>query len=129
MPIAQRVAISAVVLLGLVMALQVLLAAGLPLGRAAWGGRHRVLPRRLRWASLAAAILVGIAAQMIVARAGLAPGGEATTVRIGVWVFAGFFALNTLANLASPSRVERYLMAPVTLLLLACFVIVGLSSR
>jgi len=128
MPSSQYAALLALTVLSLVIALQILLAGGLPLGRAAWGGQQRVLPPRMRWASLAAAILLGVAAQVVAARAGLVPGGDAAMVRVAVWVFAGFFALNTLANVVSTSRVERFVMAPMTLLLLACFVVVALSS-
>ena len=44
MSVQQRVALVATLVLGLVMVLQVLLAAGLPLGQAAWRGQYRVLP-------------------------------------------------------------------------------------
>lgn len=44
-------AVVASVLLAALAAFQVALAAGAPLGRLAWGGRHRVLPTGLRIAS------------------------------------------------------------------------------
>lgn len=122
-------AVIAATVLVLVMLLQLLLAAGMPFGRAAWGGRHRVLPPKLRWGSLVAAVVLGIAAWIVLARAGhLAPGADAVSVRVLAWVFAGMFALNTLGNLASKSPAERYVMSPATLLLVACFVTVALSS-
>jgi hypothetical protein len=124
----QWVAIVAAVVLGLVMVLQLLLAAGFPLGQAAWGGQYQVLPPNLRWASLAAVGVIGLIAWVVLARAGLvAPGAEPVAVRVATWVFVGFFALNTVANLASPSAVERYVMTPATLLMVACLVVVALS--
>src|SRR6185369_13186591 len=68
-------AIAAAIVLGLLVVFQLLLAAGLPLGRAAWRGKYRVLPTGLRWASLAAAGVLGVAAWVVLARAGVvAPG-------------------------------------------------------
>lgn len=105
-----------------------LLAAGLPLGRAAWGGKHRILPTKLRLGSLAAVGILGVAAWIILARAGLvAPGAEPVTIRIATWVFAGYLLLNTLMNISSKSQVERYIMTPVATLLVVCFILVALS--
>lgn len=123
-------AVVATLVLGLVIILQVLLAAGFPLGHAAWRGQYRVLPRTLRWASLATVGVLALAAWVVLARAGLvAPGMEAGAVQVATWVFAGVFALNTLGNIASPSRVERYVMTPVTVLLVICFLMVALPTR
>lgn len=126
----QSAAVVATLLLGFGIVFQVLLAAGLPLGRAAWGGRYRVLPPKLRWGSALGALVLGAAAWIVLARAGLvAPGAGSAAVRVGTWVFTGFFALNTLGNLASKSRTERAVMTPITLLLFACFLVVALSPQ
>ncbi|MFC2077200.1 hypothetical protein ACFLTM_00130 [Candidatus Bipolaricaulota bacterium] len=115
-------------ILGLLASFQILLAAGLPLGAAAWGGRHRVLPRGLRFGSLAAAGILAVAAWMLLARSGLVvPGGEPLVVRIVAWVFAGYFGLNVLMNLTSKSRLERIVMTPTSVLLAACYLIVTIS--
>jgi hypothetical protein len=130
MNIPQRIAILATTVLGLVMVLQLLLAAGFPLGQAAWGGQAQVLPPLLRWASLATVGVLGLAAWIVLARANLAaPGAEPVAIRVVVWVFAGFLSLNTLGNMASSSAVERYGMASVSLLLVVCFMVVALSRR
>jgi hypothetical protein len=130
MNIQQRIAILATTVLGLVMVLQLLLAAGFPLGHAAWGGQDQVLPPLLRWASLATVGVLGLAAWIVLARANLAaPGAEPVAIRVVAWVFAGFLSLNTLGNMASTSAVERYGMASVSLLLVVCFIVVALSRR
>lgn len=124
----QLFAVVAVVVLGLMMILQVLLAAGLPLGHFAWRGQYRVLPAALRWASLAAAGVLGLAAWVVLARAGLvAPGAAPAVVPVATWVFAGFFGLNTVGNIASRSAAERLVMTPVTVLLTSCFIAVAVS--
>jgi cell shape-determining protein MreD len=130
MIIQQRVAIGAAIVLGMVMVLQLLLAAGFPLGQAAWGGQNEVLPANLRWASLATVGILGLAAWIVLARSGLvAPGAAPVVIRLGTWAFVGFLSLNTLGNIVSSSPAERYVMAPVTLLLIVCFIAVALSPR
>lgn len=129
MSIPQYAAIVATGVSALMVCFQLLLAAGLPLGQAAWGGKHTgVLPTNLRLGSLVAALIIGLAAWIVLTRAGLiGPGNAPTVVRIATWVFAGFMCLNTLGNLASKSPVERKVMTPVTLVLAACFITVALS--
>ena len=117
---------TAAMLLVLLIGFQVALAAGLPLGHAAWGGQYRVLPTRLRLGSLAAAAILGLAAWVILARAGLvAPGAESGAIRLATWLIGGYFVLNTAGNLASKSAVERRVMTPLVLLLAACFFVVA----
>jgi len=124
----QYAAMLAAVVLGCVIGFQVLLAAGMPLGRAAWGGQYVVLPAKLRLGSVAAAGILGLALWVVLARAGLAaPGGASTIIRVAAWVFGGYFGLNTLGNLASKSALERMVMTPATLVLAACFVTVALT--
>ena len=48
-------------------------------------------------------------------------------VPVATWVFAGFFGLNTVGNVASRSAVERVVMTPVTALLTSCFIAVAVS--
>ena len=124
----QYAALAATVILGCVIIFQLLLAAGLPLGRGAWGGQHTVLPARLRLGSLAAAVILGVAAWVVLTRAGLV-GGDSRSAIIGVatWVFAAFFVFNTLGNLVSKSPIERKVMTPATLILVVCFALVALS--
>jgi hypothetical protein len=125
----QWLAIVAAIVLGLLVVFQLLLAAGLPLGRAAWRGKYRVLPSGLRWGSLAAAGVLGLAAWVVLARGGVvAPGPEPIAIRAGTWTFAGFFFLNAVGNVTSQSRVERYVMTLVVLFLGVSFIVVALSA-
>ncbi len=108
-------------ILTIVAVFQGCLAAGAPAGAAAWGGRYRVLPPKLRVGSLAAAVVLCFAGWLILARAALVAPGPATGIRVATWAFAGVFALNTLGNLGSQSRMERMLMTPITVFLTASF--------
>ena len=121
-------AIVGTVVLVLLMGFQVLLALGLPLGRAAWGGEHRVLPTNLRWGSVAAVFILALAAWMVLARAGIvAPGDDMLVVKILTWIFTGYFSLNVVLNLLSKSPLERAIMTPTSLVIVLCFVWVARS--
>jgi hypothetical protein len=119
--------IVAAIVLGAIVLLQLLLAAGLPLGHLAWGGRHRVLPPPRRIGSVVSAALLGGAAWVALAAAGVVRGAgpDASWPRIACWVLAGLLAVNTLGNLASSSRAERLVMTPLTVVLVACFVLLA----
>jgi hypothetical protein len=105
---------------------QVALAAGAPLGRAAWGGTHAgQLPTGLRVGS---AIAVGVwilAAAIVVGRAGIvATPFPPAFLQRGSWVLVALTLVGALMNFASPSPWERFMWAPVTLALAGlCFLI------
>jgi hypothetical protein len=109
--------------------LQIALAAGAPLGEHVWGGSQpRVLPTGMRvGAAGAAAVLVGMAT-VVVRRAGLI-GRPARWLDPATWTIAGYFALNTVGNLASTSDVERYLFAPATAVATVLTAVVARTSR
>jgi hypothetical protein len=115
-------------ILTLLIIFQLLLALGLPLGHLAWGGEHRVLPKKLRVSSAAAIPVLLCAGWIVFARADLlAPGSGTGIVKIMTWVFGAYFALNTLGNLSSKSDLEKKIMTPASLLLVVSFVLVALS--
>ncbi len=94
---------------------QMTLAAGLPIGRMAWGGQYRVLPASLRWASLAVVpfMVLGV---LVVAQAAslIEPLLPDVVVRPALGGFAALFALSFVGNAASKSRVERLHGVPLT---------------
>jgi hypothetical protein len=112
--------------------LQIALAAGAPLGEVVWGGSSAVLPAPMRLASAGAAAYLALASAALLARAG--DWGRQLPAAPFRW-FAGFLtlqlALNTAANLAARSPVERYGMGAASalgaLLCLAAFI--GPSRR
>ncbi|EYR63573.1 membrane protein [Actinotalea ferrariae CF5-4] len=126
---AAAAAVAAVLLLGLVV-FQVALAAGAPWGRAAYGGAAARLPRRLRVTSaVAAAVWAGVLL-VVLRRAGLdvwAPLPDpwlpaATIAVVAVLVVA------CVLNAITPSRLERALWLPVSVLLLAACATVALTA-
>lgn len=122
-------AVIAVALLGILIVFQLALAAGAPLGFAAWGGRNSgVLPAGLRVASA----LVGLAvyplfiAVILAAAALIGDDWLPFDARTVMWVFAGFFALGVVANAVSRSPRER-LWSPVSAALAICCVVIALG--
>jgi hypothetical protein len=90
-----------------------------------WGGGPRTLPTSLRIGSaLSAAVFIG-AALVILGRAGYWRGSvPARVFRWGAWVLAIVMPLSALANLASPSTWERFLLGPTAIALgLLCLVV------
>jgi hypothetical protein len=101
-------------------AFQAAIAAGAPLGRAAWGGTYVRLPQRFRAASAVAVVVWILAALVVLARAGF----DASPVPFGVsrwatWVLVVILPIGALMNAVSRSPWERFVWAPVALVLSA----------
>ncbi len=108
-------------------AFQAALAAGAPLGDAAWGGAHTHLTTGQRVGS-GAAVFVYLAAIYIVR--GRAAGRRERLYRWGTWALVGILGLAAVANVASESPWENYLLAPVAIVLAAfCFVVARPAAR
>jgi hypothetical protein len=107
--------------------LQVLVAAGRPLGRFVWGGRHEVLPTALRIGSLVSVVLYAVIAVVVLDRAGVVDVLSDGVASVGTWIVTGYFALGVLANAASRSRSERAVMTPTCAVLATCCLVVALS--
>ena len=120
--------IAAVGFFGLI-CFQLLLASGLPLGQAAWGGKYRILPIRLRIASLLAAATIALAAVIILEKADVfTVFNNQTLVTCGTWIFTVFFGLSIFMNLMSRSRLEKRIMTPVAVVLCLMCLLVALTS-
>jgi hypothetical protein len=128
-PVARRAAIAATIGFAGLSVFQLLLAAGAPFGRAAWGGTdHGQLSTSLRVGSGIAIVVYGIAAAVVLARAGFGVRFvRGTVARLGTWVLVVLLALGSMANFASQSSWERYLLGPVTLILAGLCLVVARS--
>jgi hypothetical protein len=97
---------------------QAALVVGAPLGQAAWGGQHRRLPANLRIGSAIAIVVWLVAASIVLGHAGFDVPSPSDSVRgWAIWVVAGLLAVGTVMNAASRSRWERFVWAPVSLVL------------
>lgn len=112
-----------------VAAFQLLLALGVPWGRAAWGGGQATLSPELRVASsISMAVFIG-AALVVLGRAGYLGLRFSGALRIGTWLLAVLMGLGSVMNLASSSPWERFVWAPVALLLAVSSFVVARGRR
>ena len=115
--VARRCSVSAAVLFGGLAAFQAALAAGAPLGKAAWGGQQAELDLGLRVASGVSAVVVSGAALVI-----LRSGGQHVWApvpsrwqRRAVWSLSAYMAVGTVLNAVSRSPIERAVWGPTAL--------------
>ena len=114
-------------ILALLTVFQFALICGAPIGRFAWGGQHTVLPAKLRIGSIVAIVLYAIFAVFILSKSGVINViSDPTILRIGMWVFTGYFALGIFMNAISRSKPERIVMVPVCVVLATLFLLVTL---
>jgi hypothetical protein len=115
---ARTAAVAAAVGFLAIAAFQAALALGAPLGRAAWGGTRTELPTGLRVASAIAVVVWIFAATIVLGRAGFEVFRlPDAIVRWGTWILVGLSLLGAIMNFASSSPWERFLWAPLALIL------------
>ena len=125
----QTAAILAAVLFGGLAVLQSLLAAGLPLGRFAWGGGHEVLPARLRVGSAVGIAIYAFFVLLAFDKVGLVDVfGQAGWTTVALWVVTVYLFLNIPLNALSRSRAERALMTPTVAVLALLFLYIALNA-
>jgi hypothetical protein len=114
------------VLTGAAILFQLALAAGMPWGNLAWGGKFPgQLPTYMRVASFASALLLLGLGTVVSARAGVALADWQPISRVLIWVVVAYCALGVIANALTRSAWERIIWLPITMLLLACSVVVA----
>jgi hypothetical protein len=90
-----------------------------------WGGGARTLPMSLRIGSAASAVVFLAAALVILGRAGYRGASASSRVFLwGAWILVVVMPLSALANFASPSNWERFLLGPIAVALgLLCLLV------
>lgn len=121
-------AIMGACLLSITIVLSILIICGLPLGELTMGGQYKVFPKKLRLVLVTQLILQVFLAVVILQMGGFIPlwfSIQVTRV-IGI-VTAVYLSLNTILNLVSKSKKEKYIMTPLSLLTAICFWITALQ--
>jgi hypothetical protein len=110
---------------------QVLLAAGVPLGRAAYGGHSDTLLPALRIMSAVSALIFLGAIWTVLARSGVLSTSKRAmgTTSWLIWVLVILFSLSLVANITSSSPWERFLMAPLAFVIVVCCLLVALRAK
>ena len=129
----EAAAVLAAVLLATVAVFQLALVFGAPWGDHVFGGKAETVDGRLspqyRAVSAVAVPILLLAAAIVLSRAGvvswLDPDGWVT---VGVWVVFVYLVLNTIANVASTSRIERFGMGSLSAVAAISTLVVALSA-
>lgn len=98
----------------------ILLTLGLPYGEFAMGGKHRIMPSQMRVAC-AVSVVIQLLAILYLLQAGHVISIGLPFDRGVCYFFAVYLILNTVMNLLSDSKKERFVMTPLSLVTAICF--------
>ena len=109
-------------LFGIIATMTVLVACGLPLGEFTMGGQHKILPKKFRVMAVIS-VAIQIFAMIIILQAGgfISLWLSFKVTKYICFFFAAYLSLNTIMNMISKSRKERYVMTPLSLIATICF--------
>ena len=115
-------------LLIIVIVMSILLICGVPLGELSMGGKFgKVWPPKIRLLALTQLLSQLFALYIILSAGAIIPYFINKGVTMVVcYVFAGFFFLNTVLNIISPSKKEKIIMTPMSLGAAVCFLITAI---
>ena len=110
------------VVFGVIATMTVLVACGLPLGEFTMGGQHKILPEKLRVVAVIS-VAIQIFAMIIILQAGgfISLWLSFKVTKYICFFFAAYLSLNTIMNMLSKSRKEKYVMTPISLIAGICF--------
>jgi len=116
------------VLFGVIVIMTVLVACGLPLGEFTMGGQHKILPKKFRVMAVIS-VAIQIFAMIIILQAGgfIPLWLPFKVTKYICFFFAAYLYLNTIMNMISKSRKEKYVMTPLSLIAGICFWITALQ--
>lgn len=101
-------------MLGLLAIFQIVLAAGAPLGKFAWGGEHITLPLNLRFGAISAVLRYVFIVFIALDRSGtivVLPGEFSFWV---MWLIVAHLGFSVILSLLSKSKYEKMTLAPYT---------------
>ena len=110
------------VLFGVIAIMTVLVACGFPLGEFTMGGQHKILPKKFRVMAVIS-VAIQIFAMIIILQAGgfVSLWLSFKVTKYICFFFAAYLSLNTIMNMISKSRKEKYVMTPLSLIAGICF--------
>ena len=116
-------------LFGVIAIFTLLVILGMPLGEYTLRGRYKVLPAKLRVAS-GVSFFIQILAMTIVLQVGgiIATGIPFNIARGLCFFFAVYLSTNVVMNFLSPSKKEKYIMTPLSIIVAICFWITALGA-
>ena len=110
------------VIFGVIATMTILVACGLPFGEFTMGGQHKILPKNLRVAAVISVAIQFFTMIIILQAGGFIPLWFSFKVTKYIcFFFAAYLSLNTIMNMISKSRKERFVMTPLSLIAGICF--------
>ena len=110
------------VLFGVIVTMTVLVACGLPLGEFTMGGQHKILPKKFRVMAVISVAIQIFAMIIILQAGGFIPLWLSFKVTKYIcFFFADYLSLNTIMNMISKNRKEKYVMTPLSFIAGICF--------
>lgn len=103
---------------------QILLALGFPLGEFSLGGKYKVLSVKLRYVSAVSVMVLMLMIIVLLHLGGIIQWAYSFSPQIFKYTgyfICGYFILNTLVNVLSESRKEKYVMTPLSAIVTFCF--------
>lgn len=120
-------AIVFIVLILIVILFQIALAAGVPWGEYAMGGKFPgKYPISMRFACIFQIAILAFMGIIVLSKSGLLLPRWSSFSDIAIWFIVAYLVLGTLLNLITRSVWERRIWAPVTLLMLISSIIVAM---
>lgn len=109
-------------LFAIVAVMTILVACGAPLGEFTMGGKYKVLPKQLRIVAVISFIIQMFAIIVILQAGGILTlwFSEKVTRYICIF-FALYLTLNTIMNILSNSKKEKYFATPLSIVAAICF--------
>lgn len=121
------IAIIGAILMLVVITISFLLLCGLPLGELTMGGQYRVFPKKLKMLLVTQLVLQIFFVIIILQMGGYIPLWFSYNVtRIICIIMAVYLSLNTVMNLISKSKKEKYIITPLSFVTAICFWITAL---
>jgi hypothetical protein len=129
----ETVAVVTAALFAVLALFQAALAIGAPWGEHVYGGRMAqddgALPGRWRAASgIASLVLLGFAWVMLIRGGVIATDLDENFVTVLAWMVVAYMAINTAVNFSSQDPVERWVMGPITAILVVLCAVVAAAG-
>jgi hypothetical protein len=115
-------------LIGIVILFQLALAAGMPWGSFAMGGKFPgKFPPAMRFAALFQVIMLALLASIVLSKSGFMFPNWSPFANKAIWFVVIFSVIATIMNMITKSKWERRIWAPVSLLLLVTSITVAIG--
>lgn len=108
--------------------LQILLTFGAPLGEFSMGGKYKVFPGKLRMMSAVSTVILISMTILLLGLGGIIYFEPKLFFKYAGYICGAYFCLNTIMNLLSESKKEKFTMTPLSAILTVCFLYTTYNS-